>query len=71
MVKSADLFVFNVSDQIWRKIDQNEMKLHGIYDYECIKNSLSTYPLWPALKSKLKGIELFDIISFQLPKEGG
>ncbi len=33
---------FNVSDQIWC---QNETKLHGEYDYECIRNSLSTYPL--------------------------
>ncbi len=26
--------------------DENETKLHGEYDYECIRNSLSTYPLF-------------------------
>ncbi len=35
------------------------MKLHGEYDYECIRNSLSSYHVqlainlpWPALKNK-------------------
>ncbi len=37
--------LFKVSDQIWHKNDQNEMKLHGKYDYECIRNSLSSYPV--------------------------
>ncbi len=36
---------FNVSDQIWRENDQIKIKLHSEYDYECIRNSLSTYPL--------------------------
>ncbi len=36
--------LFNVSDQIWHENDQNEMKLHVEYDYECISNSLSSYP---------------------------
>ncbi len=36
---------FNVSDQIWGEDDQIKMKLHSEYDYECIRNSLSTYPL--------------------------
>ncbi len=35
--------LFNISDQIWSKNDQNEMKLHSEYDYECISNSLSSY----------------------------
>ncbi len=37
--------LFNVSDQIWRENYQNEMKLNGEYDYECIRNSLSSYPV--------------------------
>ncbi len=37
--------IFNVSDQIWRANDQNEMKLHSEYDYECIRDSLSSYPV--------------------------
>ncbi len=53
-------FFVNVSDQIWSKNDQIEMKLHSEYDYEYIMNSLSIYPLlcqwlaidptWTALK---------------------
>ncbi len=40
------LFIFfNVSDQIWHENDQIEMKLHSEYDYECMKNSLTMYPL--------------------------
>ncbi len=38
-------YSFNVLDQIWRVKDQNEMKLQGEYDYECIRNSLSSYPI--------------------------
>ncbi len=34
---------FNYST--WCKNDQNEMKLHSEYDYDCIRNSLSSYPL--------------------------
>ncbi len=37
--------LFNISDPIWSENDQNEMKLHGEYDYECIRNSLSFYPV--------------------------
>ncbi len=34
----------NVSQQTSFENDQNEMKLHSEYDYECIRNSLSSYP---------------------------
>ncbi len=47
---------FNVSDQIWRKYDQIEMKIHSEYDYKCIRNSLSTYSCnyWIVLSGKIK-----------------
>ncbi len=32
-------------DTKWRENDHNEMKLHGEYDYECIRDSLSSYPV--------------------------
>ncbi len=67
---------FNVSDQIWRENDQIEMKSHSKYDYECIRNSLSTYPLlsskqwltidptWPAVK--VNNAHGFEFISWSV-----
>ncbi len=45
------------------------MKLHSEYDYDCIRNSLSSYPVrlainlrWPALKNKQRMcFELFEV----------
>ncbi len=45
------------------------MKLNGEYDYECIRNSLSSYPVrlainlpWPALKNKqCMRFEVFEV----------
>ncbi len=36
-------FFFNVSDHNSCENDQNETKLHSEYDYESIRNSLSTF----------------------------
>ncbi len=66
---------FNVSDHIWHKNDQIEMKLHREYDYECIRNSyrihyfpskqwLAIDPTWPALK--VNNAWGFDIISWSV-----
>ncbi len=42
--RSISSFFFNVSDQIGHEMTTNETKLNGEYDYECIRNTLSTYP---------------------------
>ncbi len=65
--QNSKKILFKVADQIWRENNRNEMKLHGEYDYECIRNSLSSYPIWlainlpwPALKNKQR-FELFEV----------
>ncbi len=50
----SDIF-FNVSDQLWYENDQNEMKLHWEYDYESIRNSMSTFPVSRGLQSICHG----------------